>query len=146
MVLGPGDGITQPLADLIRFAPDSRAGKGRVRCQPVDVEDLARCILVSLTDDNLNQQMISVGGPSFLTFRHLVDLIAGQLGVNKPKVLIPSVWSPRSHSCCRPVVRSFCHRGWPSSNRGGGSRHRQTDVRFRAALHCAASGNLSYLT
>ncbi len=90
MVLGPGDGITQPLADLIRSSPLIPVpGKGRVRCQPVDVEDLARCILVSLTDDNLNQQMISVGGPSFLTFRHLVDLIAGQLGVNKPKVLIP---------------------------------------------------------
>ena len=90
MVLGPGDGISQPLADLIKSLPLVPVpGKGRVRCQPVDVEDLARCILVSLTDDNLNQQMISVGGPSFLTFRHLVDLVAGQLGVNKPKVLIP---------------------------------------------------------
>jgi len=90
MVVGPGDGITQPLADLIRSTPLVPVpGKGRVRCQPVDVEDLARCILVSLTDDNLNQQMISVGGPTFLTFRHLVDLVAGQLGVNKPKVLIP---------------------------------------------------------
>jgi len=90
MVVGRGDGITQPLADLIRSSPLIPVpGRGRVRCQPIDVEDLARCILISLTDDTLNQQMISVGGPTFLTFRHLVDLVAGQLGAHRPKVLIP---------------------------------------------------------
>jgi NADH dehydrogenase len=90
LVLGPGDRVVAPLATLVRTYPaiPLPAG-GRQRSQPIDVEDLARCITLATTEDGLSNKEVSVAGPMFMTVRQLVDLIAGQLGVSKPKVLVP---------------------------------------------------------
>jgi nucleoside-diphosphate-sugar epimerase len=55
----------------------------------VDVEDVVRCILAATTDEKLIGEEISVGGPVFLTYRQMVDLLAGHLNVLKPKLLVP---------------------------------------------------------
>lgn len=91
LVLGQGDGVLQPLAGLVRTLPVIPVpGKGQHRQQPIDVEDLARCVLVAMTEERLKDETVSVGGSIFVTFRQLVDLVSGQLGVIKPKVLVPS--------------------------------------------------------
>jgi uncharacterized protein YbjT (DUF2867 family) len=90
LVLGPDDGVTRPLAQLIRSLPAVPVpGRGQHREQPIDVEDLARCVTRALTLGELTDQTVSVGGPIFVTLRQLVDLIAGELGVMKPKILLP---------------------------------------------------------
>lgn len=95
LVLGRGDGVLRPLSDLIRALPIVPIpGRGQHRQQPIDVEDLARCVLLTLTGEELIEEMVSVGGPMFVTLRQLVDLIAGQLDVCKPKLLVPPALLP----------------------------------------------------
>ena len=47
LVVGRGDGIVRPLADLVRRLPVVPIpGRGTRRVQPIDVRDLARCIQI----------------------------------------------------------------------------------------------------
>ncbi len=106
LILGPGDGVTRPLAGIIRALPlIPIPGPGDHRTQPIDVGDTVRCVVAALHDDALLGEIVSVGGPMFITFRQLSDLLSGELGVAKPKVLL----SERS-------LRSF-HRWLPAATR-----------------------------
>jgi NADH dehydrogenase len=90
LVLGRDDGVLRPLAGLVRSLPVVPIpGRGEHRLQPIDVEDLARCVLVALERDDLTGETVSAGGSVFVTFRQLVDLVSGSLGVIKPKLLVP---------------------------------------------------------
>jgi nucleoside-diphosphate-sugar epimerase len=95
LVLGPGDGVLQPLAELMGALPAVPVpGSGQQRHQPIDVEDLVRCLQLALTDDTVVNESVSVGGPLFLTWRQLIDLLAGHLGIFKPKLLLQAAWLP----------------------------------------------------
>lgn len=90
LVLGKGDGVVDALSLLVRRLPAiPLPGRGDQRHQPIDVGDLCRCVLAAATEESLLGQSVSVGGPTFLTLRQLVDLIAAQHGVCKPKLLLP---------------------------------------------------------
>ena len=85
-----GRGSLRPLADMARSAPAIPVpGDGRGRVQPIDVADVVRCLASALGDDNLEGEVVPVGGPMYLTFRQLVDLVAGEVGAVKPKLLVP---------------------------------------------------------
>jgi uncharacterized protein YbjT (DUF2867 family) len=108
VILGKGDGIIRPLAGLLRawpVVPVPRPGRSRV--QPVDVADVTRCIITSLSGEKLENEMFSVGGPMFLTYRQLVDLIAGELGIMKPKLLLPPSALTAVSSLIPPSSRSL---------------------------------------
>jgi len=106
LVLGPGDPITRGLAALVRHWPVIPVpGRGEARCQPIDVDDLARCIALSLASDALAGETVSVGGSVFLTYRELVDLIAGCLGVVRLKALVPPAWLPPLAPIAPPSAR-----------------------------------------
>lgn len=95
VILGSGDGVTKPLAEIIRTRPVIPIpGTGEHRSQPVDVDDVVRCVLTALHSEDLLGEMISIGGPMFITFRQLSDLLSGHLNVFKPKVLVPDVCLP----------------------------------------------------
>lgn len=95
VILGRGDGVTRPLAELIRSWPVIPIpGTGEHRSQPVDVDDVVRCVLTALRSEDLLGEMISIGGPMFITFRQLSDLLSGQLNEIKPKVLVPDAYLP----------------------------------------------------
>lgn len=90
LIVGRGDAFVRPLADLIRSFPVVLIpGKGQHRQQPIDVEDVARCVLTSIEDESPDNRTVSFGGDTFVTFRQMVDLISGVLGLNKPKAMIP---------------------------------------------------------
>lgn len=93
LILGPGDGLTAPLGALLRTLPVVPIpGNGTHRQQPIDVEDVVRCILLSLERDDLLNMEISVGGSTFITPRQMTDLLAGALGVQRRKVRVPGRW------------------------------------------------------
>lgn len=93
LVLGRGDGLTAPLASHLQSLPlVLMPGNGSHRQQPIDVDDLVLCLMLSLERDDVLDEEISVGGPVFVTPRQLVDLLSGVVGVQKPKVAIPSAW------------------------------------------------------
>jgi nucleoside-diphosphate-sugar epimerase len=90
VILGPGDGVTRPMADLMRRFPVVPVpGRGEQRVQPVDVQDVVRCIVRSLASSEFAGQEISVGGSTFMTFRELADVVGSVAGVARPKALVP---------------------------------------------------------
>jgi uncharacterized protein YbjT (DUF2867 family) len=106
VMLGNGDGITRPLASAIRSAPVIPIpGDGRHRFQPVDVRDVVRCVITATSDDRPADGTLSVAGPMFLTFRQLVDLLQGEVRVNKPKILVPLSLLPRVQRLIPAAVR-----------------------------------------
>lgn len=96
LILGRGDGVTAPLADLLRLSPVTPIpAPSDGRMQPVDVDDVIRCIAASLEGDAVANEEVSVGGPVFLTYRNLVDLISGHVGAARPKLALPIGLLPR---------------------------------------------------
>ncbi|MGH2447342.1 MAG: SDR family oxidoreductase [Chloroflexota bacterium] len=89
LILGPGDGFTEPLSALIRALPATPVPRGPApRVQPIDVRDVVRCIQIGLTSD-IPDGRADAGGPMFLTFSQYVDLLSRQLGLLKPKLPLP---------------------------------------------------------
>lgn len=90
LVLGKDDGLLAPLARMVRLFPVIPVPRRDApRVQPIDVDDLARCLEMVLTSPELENQTVSLGGPIFTTFRQLLDLIGGEVGVQKPKLALP---------------------------------------------------------
>lgn len=107
LILGPEDGILTPLAWLVRRLPAVPVvGQGLERTQPVRVEDVARAIGVVLTE-NMGDTTIDFGGPAYVTFRELIDLVGVVLGVSRRKVLLPAsairVLAPLLPDLVRPL-------------------------------------------
>lgn len=108
VILGRGDGVTQPLATIIRSLPVIPIpGSGEHRSQPVDVADVVQCVLTALRGETMVGEEISVGGPSFITLRQLSDLLSGELNVFKPKVLVPDRWVPAVTPILPPGARAL---------------------------------------
>lgn len=104
VILGRGDGVTKPLMDIIRSLPVIPIpGTGEHRSQPIDVDDVVRCVQIAVESEDLLGEMISIGGPMFITFRQLTDLLSGQLHEAKPKLLVPDA--------CLPIVTRFLPAG-----------------------------------
>jgi NADH dehydrogenase len=108
LVVGQGDGVTAPLAALIRTLPAVPVphDDGH-RVQPIDVDDLTRCIMTAMSSDGLANTIVSVGGPVYVTLDNLVDLIAGEVGALKPKLRLPSSWLPAVSALLPAVSRPF---------------------------------------
>lgn len=106
LILGRDDGFVRPLASLIRASPIVPVpGDGQQRQQPIDVDDLAACLVAAVGSDSVAGEVVAVGGPSFLTFRELIDLISGQLGVMRRKLLVPYRLLPAVARALPPGLR-----------------------------------------
>lgn len=89
LLVGRHDGVLRPLADLTASWPVVPvAGRGEERIQPIDVGDAARCVVDAMERPQVENQVIDLGGPAFLTFRQLIDLLGGVRQVAKPKLLL----------------------------------------------------------
>lgn len=90
VIVGRDDWYVSSLLALIRALPVVPVpGRGEHRQQPIDADDAARVVLRAMTSGDVIDQTVSVGGPVFLTVRHMIDLLSGELGVTKPKALVP---------------------------------------------------------
>jgi len=96
LIVGRGDPVTGGMSAMLRTLPVIPVpGRGLHRVQPVDVEDFCRCLMVAAESGDLVNESVSVGGPTFVTYRQLLDLIGGRLGLVKPKLLLPVSWTCR---------------------------------------------------
>lgn len=90
IMFGRGDGFVSVLAGIIRKLPLVPViGSGKVRFQPISVEDVAACLAKSLEDDRTSNQVISLGGPEHLTYEEIIDLIIQTLKLKRLKLHIP---------------------------------------------------------
>ena len=81
LLYGIGDHFTTSIASLLQGLPFIfiLPGNGQNQVQPLWVEDLVTCMLWSLEDKKTRKQIYSIGGPEFLTFRRVVEIIMARI-------------------------------------------------------------------
>ena len=92
---GQGDEFINALAGLVRSFPVVPiVGHGRNRFQPIAVDEVARCVATAVGNEELLGRTIEIGGPEYLSYTEIVDIIAGTYQVSRPKVHMP-IWAMR---------------------------------------------------
>ena len=92
IMFGEGDEFLNALAALVRVFPVVPViGSGRNRFQPIAVEDVARCVAVSLERSSLRGRTIDIGGPDQFTYNELVSIVARAMGRRRLHFHVP-VW------------------------------------------------------
>jgi uncharacterized protein YbjT (DUF2867 family) len=90
VMFGRGDGFVRVLAGIIKRMPlVPIIGSGKAKFQLISVEDVAACVMRSLEDERTTNQSIPLGGPEYLTYEEIVDLIIEKLKLRRPKVRLP---------------------------------------------------------
>jgi uncharacterized protein YbjT (DUF2867 family) len=87
-VYGPGDQFTCSIAQLIRISPGIflLPGNGGAVLQPLWVDDLISCLMIALDNPQINQQVYSIGGVDFLSFRRIVEIVMETIGIKRRMV------------------------------------------------------------
>lgn len=90
LAFGAEDHLTVPLAMLLAVSPliFLLPGAGATLLQPIWVEDLATCITWALDDPAMRDKVFEIGGPEFMTYRQLVELVGRFAGY--VRFLIPA--------------------------------------------------------
>lgn len=91
VVFGQNDGFTTGLARLmgalpfVFFVP----GDGSVLLQPLWVEDLVTCLVWCLDDPETVNHIFDIGGPEYLSFKHIAQMVAQAAGMKRTLVNFP---------------------------------------------------------
>jgi uncharacterized protein YbjT (DUF2867 family) len=91
LIFGPGDGFFTTLGALVRYSIPvvPIAGDGGALFQPISVDDVVRCIVVSL-ERGPSMSKIEIGGPELLSYEGIVDIIHDAIGAGmRIKVHVP---------------------------------------------------------
>lgn len=85
LVFGPEDVFVNVLAAMLKLMPFAffMPGDGKVTLQPMWVYDLVTCLEWSLHDEAGLNQTLEIGGPEFITFAGMVDMLSEVLGVQR---------------------------------------------------------------
>jgi NADH dehydrogenase len=105
---GKGSAFINGLADLIRspapFVP--MIGSGKVRFQPIWVEDVVTCLLkMARETERYDGRTIEVGGPEILTYAQILDLLMATLGKRKRKLPGPRPLAALGAAAMQLVLR-----------------------------------------
>lgn len=91
---GEGDHFTLNLARLLKrspglvFLPDG----GQTQLQPIWVEDLVTVLTWALDMQSTIDETIEIGGPEYLSFRAICNLIVGHIGIKRAYVDISPIF------------------------------------------------------
>jgi NADH dehydrogenase len=89
ILFGDGSAFFVALADLAKRTPVVPVpGNGKLRFQPVWVEDVATCIVALLAEGGKNET-IQLGGPQFYSYDDLLDLVFRTIGKRRFKLHVP---------------------------------------------------------
>jgi uncharacterized protein YbjT (DUF2867 family) len=91
IMFGTGDGFFTTVAGLVRFSIPviPVAGDGLALFQPISVEDVARCIVLSISRQPAMRE-IEIGGPEQLTYDEIIDIVHDAIGAGmRIKVHVP---------------------------------------------------------
>jgi len=90
VMFGRGGGFVNVLAQIIKRMPlVPIIGSGKTKFQLISVEDVAACVAQSLEDERTTNQIIPLGGPEYLTYEEIADLIIEKLKLRRLKVHLP---------------------------------------------------------
>lgn len=90
LVYGPNDHFTTSLAMMLSISPlfFPIPGDGTTLIQPMNVSDLVTAILWTLDDKATLNQRYEIGGPEYLSFREVVEMVIENTGSRR--VLVPT--------------------------------------------------------
>ena len=87
VLYGPDDRFTTSIAKLLAIFPFYFLPKnGENLIQPLHIDDMLMTILWSLQSDDIVDKVIEVGGAEFFSYRQIVDLIQGSIGIRRSLV------------------------------------------------------------
>ena len=90
LMFGPGDEFLNTLAGLARIFPlVPVVGSGRNRYQPIAVEDVARCLALSVDRQDLKGKILDIGGPDQINYNEIVSIVARTLGKRRWRLHVP---------------------------------------------------------
>ncbi len=92
LIYGEGFGFFDRLLQSLKMFPPPFApvpGGGRTRFQPIAVEDLVRCILLSLNNAAFSGRVCELGGPEHLSYAQMLDILTDTMGTARVKVPVP---------------------------------------------------------
>ena len=106
LIFGQGDEFINSLAAVVRLFPAVPViAGGRNRLQPIWVDDLARCIALSLSRHDLRGHTLELGGPEQLSYNQIVDIISRTMGRHRLKVHVPT-WMMRINVALMQLLMS----------------------------------------
>ena len=92
VLFGEGDEFLNALAGLVRLFPMVPViGSGKNRYHPLAVDDLARCIAITLGREDLQGQTLDLGGPKRMSYNEVVTEVASAMGKRRLRFHLP-VW------------------------------------------------------
>jgi NADH dehydrogenase len=85
ILFGQDDRFTSGLAQFFYAMPGIflLPGDGSTLLQPLWVEDLATCLVWALDHENTRNKLYEVGGPEYLNFRQIVELLQYTMGIER---------------------------------------------------------------
>lgn len=94
IVYGKNDHFSNGLALLMQASPYfvMLPEEGRTMLQPLWVEDMARVLTWSLDMPETINKTIKLGGPEYLSFREICEIIVGVLGIRRKFVNVSPVF------------------------------------------------------
>jgi len=89
-MFGKGDGFVTVLAGIMKGLPLVPViGSGSTRFQLISVDDVATCVARALENRQTINQTIPLGGPEYLTFEDITDMVIQTLRLRRLKLHIP---------------------------------------------------------
>lgn len=90
VVFGPNDDFTTNIARILSALPFVflMPGNGDTLLQPLWVEDLVTCLSWSLDDPETFKRTIEIGGPEYLAFRGIVEMVMEETGLRRRLVKV----------------------------------------------------------
>jgi len=90
VMFGRGDGFVTVLAGMVKGLPLVPViGSGRTRFQLISVDDVATCVAKALENKQTINRTIPLGGPEYLTFEDIIDMVIQTLKLRRLKLHIP---------------------------------------------------------
>ena len=93
VLFGQHDSFSEHIAMMARAFPVYFVpGEGDTTLQPLWVEDMARCVVMSLEDLNLIDKVLDLGGPELLTYDRIVRRVMRASDSVRPIANVPLLW------------------------------------------------------
>lgn len=90
VIFGPGDEFLNTLAGLARIPPFMIVpGDGQTKFQPIAVQDVAACLVQSLSKPEAINRRLQICGSEVITLEGIIDAILAEMGVKRVKLHMP---------------------------------------------------------
>ncbi|HEY6378315.1 MAG TPA: NAD(P)H-binding protein [Candidatus Dormibacteraeota bacterium] len=93
IILGPGSASFEIMNDLVRRLPAMVTPRWvRNRCQPIEISDVTAALVGAV--EVAGDREVDLAGPDVMSYREMLERLAAELGLRRPRVLDVPVLTP----------------------------------------------------